>query len=37
MVNTDGRYSSSMKWCSVSQATSNPRASHAAMCSMVSR
>ena len=33
---TDGKYSSSMKWCSVSHTVSNPSASTASMCSSVS-
>ena len=31
MGNTEGRYSSSMKWCSVSQTVSKPRPSTASM------
>src|SRR4051812_26261545 len=36
MGSTEGRYSSSMKWCSVSQTVSKPSSSTASMCSRVS-
>ena len=32
----DGRYPSSLKWCSVSQIVSKPASSIATMCSIVS-